>query len=92
MKILTNLVIATLPSKYANETDKPFVLWIEGHGRVGDKFNQRAGKHGRSFPPEASDRFATRGEAVAAFYKFREYVEDVIASKKDGKASCNLWE
>jgi len=92
MNILENLCIATLPSKF--EPDKPYVLYIAGHGPVGDKFNVTTGHFGKTFPPDASSRFATRAEAVNAYYDFFEYVKDVIRKKKskDTKASYTHWE
>ena len=82
MNIIDNLCIATVPSKW--EPNKPYVLWIEGHGRVGEKLSQGAGHAGKKFPINAADRFETRAEAVAAYYDFLEYAKDMIRKKKAG--------
>lgn len=81
MNITENLCIATLPSKW--EPSKPYVLWIEGYGPVGDKLNQGVGYSGKKFM-DASDRFETRADAVNAYYNFLEYVMDMIKKKRSG--------
>lgn len=91
MQITNNLVILKEFNKF--EPDKPYVLYIVGSGRVGDKLNCGVGLNGKSFPPEASSRFTTFDEAHKAYERFYAYVIDKIAlsnSKKSG--SSKLWE
>lgn len=93
MRILDNLCIATIEDKF--NPGKPYCLWIEGNGRVGDKLNQGTGLNGKRFPVNCTDSFETRAEAVSAYYDFRDYVIDMVKkqgkSKATHKSSYHTW-
>lgn len=91
MKITTHLVVKYDPSRF--EPDKPYVLWIEESGRVGDRLNVDTNSPHSNFPVEASDRFSTAKEAYKAYDRFLAYVESKIRSleKKPPKPGGPSW-
>lgn len=83
MNITENLIIAVEVSKH--EPDKPYCLWIEGYGRVGDKLNVDTDSNHSTWPCSSSDRFATIEEAITAYWRFLRYVESKVEINKKKK-------
>lgn len=89
------LVIREHESKWDNCR---YELFIVDNGPVGDKLNFNnadgggPGKHGKKFPPEASDRFLTIEEAMSAHTRMMEYVKDILAKPADKRpGSLSTW-